>query len=169
MDDRVTGGDYTGVLALHSLSKQANMAGYRAAFLAGDATIISRVSQARRHLGLMVPTPIQAAVTRALADTDSPATQRERYHRRRRVIRAALEAAGFTIEHSTAGLYLWATRGEPADQTVAWLAERGVLVAPGYFYGPTGSHHIRVALTVTDSQADAVWDRLNPGIGASRQ
>jgi succinyldiaminopimelate transaminase len=169
LDDRVTDAPYTGVVALHSLSKQANMAGYRAAFMAGDADIIGQVLQARRHLGLMVPTPIQSAVARALADTDSVATQRSRYARRRLVIRAAFEAAGFSVEHSEAGLYVWATRGESADDSVGWCARRGVLVTPGYFYGDSSSQHIRVALTVTDAEADAVSQRLQSDIGDSTQ
>lgn len=169
LDDRVTEGTYSGVVALHSLSKQANMAGYRGAFLAGDPDIISRVLHARRHLGLMVPTPIQSAVVRVLADTDSVGIQRARYARRRQVIRAAYETAGFTVDHSDAGLYVWATRGESADQSVAWCAERGVLVTPGHFYGDAGGQHIRVAVTVTDLEVDALAERLTATIGDGAQ
>ena len=161
LSDEVVGGDYTGVLALHSLSKQANMAGYRAAFLAGDHTLISALTEVRKHLGLMVPTPIQHAVTSALADTASVASQRETYIRRRDVLRAAFESAGFLIDHSQAGLYLWATRGESADASVEWCAARGVLVAPGHFYGEAGRNHIRVALTVSDARAASVLGRLS--------
>lgn len=160
LSDDVVGGDYAGVLALHSLSKQGNMAGYRAAFIAGDQTLIHTLTQVRKHLGLMVPTPIQHAVTAALADSESVAGQREVYTRRRVVLRRAFEAAGFRIDHSEAGLYLWATRGEDADASVEWCAARGVLVAPGHFYGEAGSSHIRVALTVPDEQAAAVAGRF---------
>lgn len=160
LSDEVVDGDYSGVLALHSLSKQANMAGYRAAFLAGDEKVIAELLQRRKHLGLMVPTPIQAATQAALADTDSVVRQREKYSHRRRILRQAFEAAGFTVDHSEAGLYLWATRGELANDSVAWLASRGILVAPGHFYGEGGNRHIRVALTCTDEQADAVLARL---------
>jgi succinyldiaminopimelate transaminase len=159
--DDVVGGDYSGVLALHSLSKQANMAGYRAAFVAGDATLISTLLERRKHLGLMVPGPIQQAVTSALADTDSVDLQRQKYSYRRRVIRDAFEAAGFVVDHSEAGLYLWASRGEAADESVAWCAARGVLVAPGHFYGEAGKRHIRIALTVSDHHADSVSGRLS--------
>jgi succinyldiaminopimelate transaminase len=163
LSDDVVAGDYTGVLALHSLSKQANMAGYRAAFMAGDATLIGSLLELRKHLGLMVPGPIQSAVASALADTHSVAIQREKYSHRRRIIRDAFVAAGFEVHHSEAGLYLWATRGEPADDSVAWLAERGILVTPGHFYGDAGKHHIRVALTVSDQHAEAVFSRLSIG------
>ena len=117
----------------------------------------------------MVPTPIQAAVTEALSDRDSVATQRGLYTRRRRVIRAAFETAGFRVEHSEAGLYVWATRGQSADASVAWCADRGVLVTPGHFYGDAGKQHVRIAVTVTDSEADAVAGRLTPDIGDSAQ
>lgn len=158
--DDVVDGDYSGVLALHSLSKQANMAGYRAAFIAGDEALIQSLTHARKHIGLMVPTPIQHALTHALADTSSVHAQREMYIRRRQILRAAFEAAGFSIDHSEAGLYVWATRREDADASVAWCAERGVLVTPGHFYGEAGRQHIRVALTVSDEQAAAVMGRL---------
>ena len=160
LSDAVVAGDYAGVLALHSLSKQGNMAGYRAAFMAGDATLITTLLQLRKHLGLMVPGPIQAAVAAALADTDSVAAQRNKYSYRRRVLREAFVAAGFRIDHSEAGLYLWATRDESADESVQWCASRGVLVTPGHFYGEAGKHHIRIALTVSDEHAEAVFGRL---------
>ena len=163
LSDEVVAGDYSGVLALHSLSKQGNMAGYRAAFMAGDATLIDRLLQVRKHLGLMVPGPIQQAVASALADTDSVVAQRAKYSYRRQLITDAFEAAGFRVDHSQAGLYVWATRNEPSDQSVAWCADRGVLVTPGHFYGDGGHHHIRVALTVSDRDAEAVFGRLTAG------
>jgi aspartate/methionine/tyrosine aminotransferase len=72
----------------------------------------------------------------------------------------ALQSAGLTVDHSEAGLYIWATRGEQCRDTVAWLAERGILVAPGEFYGPGGSQHVRVALTATDERIGAAVQRL---------
>jgi aspartate/methionine/tyrosine aminotransferase len=76
------------------------------------------------------------------------------------VLRGALLGAGFRVEHSEAGLYLWASRDEPALDTVSWLAERGILVAPGTFYGPSGARFVRVALTATDERIDAAVTRL---------
>lgn len=162
LSDEVTAGDYTGVLALHSLSKQANMAGYRAAFLAGDSDLVRRLLEVRRHVGLMVPEPIQAAVAAALHDTESVALQRDIYARRRDLIRSAFADAGWQIDHSEAGLYLWATRHEAADVSVMELAKRGLLVTPGHFYGEAGRQHIRISLTVSDEHAAAVRGRLTP-------
>jgi succinyldiaminopimelate transaminase len=156
----VNGGSLDGVLAVHSLSKRSNLAGYRAGFVAGDGSVVRALLEVRKHAGLIVPTPVQAAMVAALDDDAHAVAQRERYQARRAVLRPALEAAGLRIEHSEGGLYLWATRGEPCWTTVAALADRGVLVAPGEFYGPAGARHVRVALTATDERVAAAAERL---------
>jgi aspartate/methionine/tyrosine aminotransferase len=71
-----------------------------------------------------------------------------------------LDAAGFRVDHSEAGLYLWATRGEPCWDTLRALADRGVLVAPGEFYGAAGARHVRVALTASDAALATLAARL---------
>ncbi|KOU05895.1 N-succinyldiaminopimelate aminotransferase [Streptomyces sp. NRRL F-5755] len=156
----VCGGSYDGIVSVHSLSKRSNLAGYRAAFLAGDAAVLGELLQIRKHGGMMIPAPVQAATIAALGDTEHVGEQRERYARRRTALREALEAAGFRIEHSQASLYLWATRDESCWDTVADLAKRGVLVAPGDFYGTAGERFVRVAFTATDERVDAAVRRL---------
>jgi succinyldiaminopimelate transaminase len=156
----VSDGDHTGLLAVHSLSKSSSLAGYRAGFVAGDPTVVAELLAVRKHAGMMVPTPVQAAMVAALDDDAHEREQRERYQRRRDALLPALRSAGLTVDHSEAGLYIWATRGEPCRDTVAWLAEYGILVAPGEFYGPRGSHHVRVALTATDERIAAAVQRL---------
>jgi succinyldiaminopimelate transaminase len=152
-----TGGDNTNILAVHSLSKRSSMAGYRAAFMVGDSALIARIREIRKHGGMMVPLPVQKAMTVALADDAHVAEQRARYNARKDAMRPALVSAGFTIEFSDSGLYLWCTRNEDAWTSVAWLAERGILATPGSFYGEQGKNHIRIAMTATDAQiADAV-------------
>jgi succinyldiaminopimelate transaminase len=150
LDPLVNGGSLDRVLALHSLSKRSNMAGYRAGFVAGDTELVRDLLETRKHSGMMVPAPVQAAVIAALDDDEHVDDQRQRYLARRNTLRPALEAAGFRIEHSEGGLYLWATRDEPCWDTVSWFADRGILVAPGDFYGAAGGRHVRVALTATD-------------------
>jgi len=152
-----TDGDNTNILAVHSLSKRSSMAGYRAAFMVGDSALIARIREIRKHGGMMVPLPVQKAMTVALADDAHVAEQRARYNARKDAMRPALVDAGFTIEFSDSGLYLWCTRNEDAWTSVAWLAERGILATPGSFYGEQGKNHIRIAMTATDAQiADAV-------------
>lgn len=156
----VNEGSTEGILAVHSLSKSSSLAGYRAGFVTGDPRLIAGLLTVRKHAGMIVPRPVQEAMTAALSDDDHVHAQKERYRARRDVLTSALTKAGFQIDHSQAGLYLWATRGEDAWQTVSWLAERGILVAPGTFYGPTGARHVRVALTATDERVAAAAARL---------
>ncbi len=157
----VCDGDHTGLLAVHSLSKTSSLAGYRAGFVAGDPAVVAELLAVRKHAGMMVPGPVQAAMVAALDDDEHEAVQRERYARRRAILLPAMQAAGFTVEHSEAGLYLWVTRGEPCRDTVTWLAERGILAAPGEFYGPAGAQYVRVALTATDERIAAAVARLS--------
>ncbi len=160
LDPRVTDGDDTDVLAVYSLSKQSNLAGYRAAFLAGDRELIARLTTARKHLGLMLPAPVQQAMTVALADDVHVAQQKERYRSRRELLKPALESAGFRVDRSEAGLYLWATEGRDAWQSMDRLADLGVLAGPGVFYGPFFPQHVRLSLTASDERIDAAAERL---------
>jgi succinyldiaminopimelate transaminase len=156
----VCGGSFENLLAVHSMSKTSNMAGYRGAFVTGDPSLVADLLEVRKHAGMMVPRPVQAAMTAAASDDAHVAAQAEIYARRRARLRLALEAAGLRVDHSEAGLYLWATAGEPSRLTVRRLATQGVLVAPGEFYGPAGAQHVRVALTATDERITAAAERL---------
>ena len=154
------GGSHAGLLAVHSMSKSSNLAGYRAGFVAGDPALVAALLEVRKHAGMMMPRPVQAAMAAAAADDEHVLAQADTYARRRAVLRPAIEAAGLRVEHSEAGLYLWATAGEPCRATVRRLAEHGVLVAPGEFYGPAGREHVRLALTASDERIAAATDRL---------
>jgi succinyldiaminopimelate transaminase len=165
LDPRVTQGSRRLTLSVYSLSKQSNLAGYRAGLVAGCSDLVGELLTARKHLGLMPPAPVQAAMIVALGDEEHVAVQRDRYRARREVLSTAFEGAGFRIDGSRAGLYLWATRGEDSWRTVEALAELGILVTPGVFYGEAGREHVRIALTVTDERAAAAAERLG-AIGA---
>jgi succinyldiaminopimelate transaminase len=158
----VSGGSHDGVLAVYSLSKRSNLAGYRAGFVAGDPALLRELLLVGRQSGLIVPGPVQAAMTAALNDDAHAAEQRDRYAARRSVLVVGLTAAGFRIDHSEAGLYLWATHPDhDARSACEWLAaECGILAGPGYFYGPAGERHVRVALTATDERVAAAGARL---------
>ncbi len=156
----VVGASHERVLALHSLSKRSNFAGYRSGFVAGDPALVATMLVIRKHLGMMTPLPVQHAAVAAWSDDAHVDVQRARYAARREILRNTLLSTGFAIDDSEAGLYLWATRGEPCWQSVAWFAERGILVTPGEFYGVAGAHHVRIALTATDRDITAVADRL---------
>jgi aspartate/methionine/tyrosine aminotransferase len=109
---------------------------------------------------MMVPWPVQRAVLAALSDAGHVTEQRARYAARRAALLPAVEAFGLRVDDSEAGLYLWATAGEPARVTLERLAGRGILAAPGDFYGPAGREHVRIALTATDERIGAAVRRL---------
>jgi succinyldiaminopimelate transaminase len=160
LDPRVIGDDRSNVLAVYSLSKQSNLAGYRAAFAAGCSRIIGELLAVRKHLGLIPPAPVQQAMIAALADEQHVVAQRELYRARRARLRPAVEAAGYTVDHSEGGLYLWATNGQDSWASVAEFAELGILVVPGSFYNESPARHVRIALTATDANIDTAVARL---------
>ena len=168
---QVAGGDFRGLLSVYSLSKQSNMAGYRAAFVAGDEQLIAALINLRSHTGMVVPGPIQHAMIAALSDEDHVIEQKSRYRKRREQLMAAIETTGLTVEHSEAGLYLWVRDPritEPAAgdswALVSRFAEAGILVGPGVFYSAAGNGYIRASITATDEAIDQAVTRLNAGI-----
>ena len=157
----VNGGSVEGILALHSLSKRSNLAGYRAASITGDPALVAELLAVRKNLGLVMPGPVQEAMAATLDNDAHVAEQHARYAARRLRLKAALEGAGLRVDHSEASLYLWSTGDEDCWDTVSWLAERGILVAPGSFYGRAGGRHVRVAFTATDERIDEAVARLS--------
>jgi len=156
----LTEGDNRNILSVHSLSKRSNLAGYRAAMLIGDKDLIAQLLEIRKHAGMMVPLPVQKAMIAALSDDAHVSTQRNRYNARKAKVRAAISKHGFEVQHSEAGLYLWATRNEDAWESVKWFADQGILVAPGSFYGEKGAKFVRIAMTATDAQIDELVKRI---------
>ncbi|HRO94048.1 succinyldiaminopimelate transaminase [Citricoccus sp.] len=168
LSEEVSGGDHTGLLSVYSLSKQSNLAGYRAAFAAGDPGLVRNLVNSRKHAGMIVPAPVQAAMTVALGDDAHVAAQKDRYRARRSLLKDALTSAGLVVDHSEAGLYLWTrdgTRDGAPSEADSWalvgqLAERGILVGPGTFYGTAGNGYVRVAITATDDAVARAAERL---------
>lgn len=165
LSPEVNAGSLDGILAVHSLSKRSAMAGYRVGFVAGDPAIVAHLTGRRRDLGLIVPGPVQAAAVAALDDDEHVRAARRMYSARRLILCSSLREAGFTSELPQAGLFCWATRGQPDHETVADLAAIGILSAPGSFYGPTGSRHVRLALTVPDAELEEAALRIS-GMGS---
>ena len=161
---KYTDGNNSNILVVHSLSKRSSMAGYRGAFLIGDAKLISQIREVRKHAGMMVPLPIQNAMVAALSDESHVIEQRDRYNARRAALSPALIAAGFKIEESAAGLYIWCTRAEDCWKSVEWLAKLGIVATPGSFYGALGASHIRIAMTATDTQISDAAKRIKAAI-----
>ncbi|MDY6051058.1 MAG: succinyldiaminopimelate transaminase [Rothia sp. (in: high G+C Gram-positive bacteria)] len=161
LDPRVCGKSQELVLAAYSLSKQSNFAGYRGAFIAGDAAIMANLVNSRKHAGMIVPAPVQVAMTAALTDDAHVEAQKDLYRARREVLLPAVERFGLRVEHSEAGLYLWATAGEDTWATVQRFAEKGLLIGPGVFYGTAGEGYVRLALTGSDDDIARAAARLS--------
>lgn len=160
LDPRVCGGSAAGILVLYSLSKQSNLAGYRAAFAVGEASLVKQLVNLRMHAGLNTPGPVQKVIAVALGDYEHVAVERELYRQRREVLLEAMRSYGFELSESKAGLYLWATLGEDCWSTVEKMAELGILVGPGVFYGERNSKFVRFALTATDERIAEATRRL---------
>ncbi|ACL40497.1 aminotransferase class I and II [Pseudarthrobacter chlorophenolicus A6] len=161
LDPRVAGGSHEGLLAVYSLSKQSNVAGYRAAFVAGDPALMPNLVNSRKHAGMIVPFPVQEAMRVALGDDTHVEAQKDLYRARREQLVPALRGFGLEIKDSDAGLYLWSSAGEGTWDTVARLADRGIVVGPGVFYGEAGNGFVRVALTGSDERIGAAVERLS--------
>lgn len=160
LDSRVCGESQRLVFSVYSLSKQSNFAGYRGAFIAGDAEIMPNLINSRKHAGMIVPTPVQAAMAAALNDDAHVEAQKDLYRARRDLLLPAVQKFGLTVENSEAGLYLWATAGEDTWTTVQRFAELGILIGPGVFYGESGEGYVRLALTGSDSDIEKAAARL---------
>lgn len=160
LDSRVCGESQQLVFSVYSLSKQSNFAGYRGAFIAGDAEIMPNLINSRKHAGMIVPAPVQAAMAAALNDDTHVEAQKDLYRTRRDLLLPAVQKFGLTVENSEAGLYLWATAGEGTWTTVQRFAELGILIGPGVFYGESGEGYVRLALTGSDSDIEKAAARL---------
>lgn len=160
LDSRVCGESQQLVFSVYSLSKQSNFAGYRGAFIAGDAEIMPNLINSRKHAGMIVPAPVQAAMAAALNDDAHVEAQKDLYRARRDLLLPAVQKFGLTVENSEAGLYLWATAGEDTWTTVQRFAELGILIGPGVFYGESGEGYVRLALTGSDSDIEKAAARL---------
>lgn len=161
LDPRVCGDSHEGVLAVYSLSKQSNLAGYRAAFAVGEASLVKSLVNLRMHSGLNTPAPTQRVMAVALADYEHVAEAKAKYRARREALKAAVEGYGFQIGDSEGGLYIWATLGEDCWATVERMAKLGILVAPGSFYGEASTQYVRFALTATDERINEAVKRLS--------
>ncbi|MEY4499688.1 MAG: hypothetical protein RL319_676 [Actinomycetota bacterium] len=164
LDPRVCGDSHEGILVCYSLSKQSNLAGYRAAFAVGEASLVKGLVNLRMHSGLNTPAPTQKVMTVALGDYEHVAVEKELYRERREILLAAVRGYGFELSDSQAGLYLWATLGEDCWKTVDRMAELGIVVVPGTFYGEHSTHHVRFSLTATDDKIEEAANRLRNAV-----
>jgi aspartate/methionine/tyrosine aminotransferase len=150
-----------GVVAVHSLSKRSNLAGARVGFYAGDPDLVHYLQEVRKHVGMMVPGPAQAAGVVALDDDTHVEAQRTVYRRRLERMARVLEAwSGIGVPLPAGGFYLWFRVGDAWEFTERLAREGGALVSPGDFYGRAGAEYVRVAVVQPDERIDLVAGRL---------
>ncbi|WP_416517179.1 succinyldiaminopimelate transaminase [Bifidobacterium asteroides] len=159
LESEVCGGDARGILCLYSMSKQSNMAGYRAALVAGDARLVEAMTAYRKQMGLIVPGPVQRAMRAALEDGEAVMVQRGVYASRLHALAEALRSYGYDAVMPQGGLYIWAqARSGDCWADMADLSRLGILASPGEFYGD--GHCLRFSSTITDEQLELALGRL---------
>jgi aspartate/methionine/tyrosine aminotransferase len=150
-----------GVVALHSLSKRSNLAGVRVAFYAGDNDIVNYLKEVRKHVGMMVPGPAQAAGVVALNDDEHVAAQRAVYKRRlERTAEIVSAWSGVAVPQPDGGFYLWFDAGDGWEFAERLARDGGALVSPGDFYGAGGANNVRVAVVQPDDKIELLARRL---------
>ncbi len=157
-----------GVVAVHSLSKRSNLAGLRVGFYAGDADIVGYLQEVRKHVGLMVPGPAQAAGVAALDDDEHVLAQRQRYRGRLEHLAAVLgEWSGSAVALPDGAFYLWIPTDDGWAYTERLARDGGALVSPGEFYGPAGQGFVRAAVVQPDDRIDLIAERLRTSAAAT--
>jgi succinyldiaminopimelate transaminase len=152
---------FDNVVAVHSLSKRSNLAGLRVGFYAGDADIVGYLKEVRKHVGMLVPGPAQAAAAVALADDAHVLVQRDRYRQRLERLGKVLAAwSGVDVPMPAGGFYLWFDAGDGWEFAERLAREGGALVSPGDFYGAGGAQNVRAAVVQPDDRIELVARRL---------
>jgi succinyldiaminopimelate transaminase len=148
------------VVALNTLSKRSSMPGYRSGFVAGDPAVIAALKRFRPNAGVAPPEFVQRAAVAAWGDEAHVDAVREGYRRKRDVLLPALEARGLRNAGGDATFFLWLDAGDRAERLAAEWLERGIIVAPGSFFGPAGDGFVRLALVPPLADCERAVERL---------
>jgi succinyldiaminopimelate transaminase len=157
--------DRRNVIALNTLSKRSSMPGYRSGFVAGDPEVIAALKRYRPNVGVAPPEFIQIGAAAAWADEAHVEDVRALYRAKREVLLPVFEAAGIRHAGGDATFFLWLDAGERADPLAAALLKRGVVVAPGSFFGPAGEGFLRLALVPTLAECERAASLLASVVG----
>ena len=150
-----------GVVAVHSLSKRSNLAGLRAGFYAGDPELVTYLQEVRKHVGMLVPGPVQAAAAVALADDDHVTAQRDVYRRRlERMAHIVTAWSGLEVPFPSGAFYLWFDAHDGWEFAEKFAKAAGALASPGDFYGAGGANNVRIAVVQPDDRIELIARRL---------
>ena len=159
----IPGGKEVGV-EFHSLSKTFSIPGWRVAYAAGNAEIISAIRKFKQSLDSGQFTALDLATTRLLESGDNEVDgTRSIYANRRRFFKSKLEGLGYKTFSQGSTLYIWTK--VPSKETSAEFAEKllkqaDVVVSPGTVFGKDGEGYIRFALTATRERLDLAAKKL---------
>lgn len=145
-------GDLSHVVVFNSLSKRSSMTGYRSGFVAGSPEVIAALRLFRPTIGTAPQEFVQRAAVAAWSDEEHVREARERYRRKRDIFTTAFARRGLRVAGGAASMYLWVETpgGEPSEGVASRLLERGLVVAPGSYLGPSGEGYFRIALVPTE-------------------
>ena len=146
--------DWSNVLVLNTLSKRSSMTGFRSGFAAGDPELIAALRHYRPNVGTAPQEFVQRASVVAWGDERHVSRMRDAYARKRALLLDVLGRKGLRDAGGPATMYLWiaAPPAETSEEHAGRLLERGVLVAPGSYLGPSGEGYVRYALVPTEEE-----------------
>jgi aspartate/methionine/tyrosine aminotransferase len=150
--------DLRNVAVFNTLSKRSSMPGYRSGFVAGDPELVDALKRYRPNVGVAPPEFIQRAAVAAWGDEAHVEEVREVYRAKRDVLLPALESRGLRHVGGDATFFLW-LEGAPEGEHER-LLERGIVLAPGGFFGPAGEGYLRLALVPTLAQCERAAELL---------
>ena len=144
---------------IYSLSKSFNMAGWRVGFCLGNAKMVAALGRIKSYLDYGVFQPIQIASIIALRECEEDTRKIcATYQKRRDVLVAGLNRAGWPVEPPRGSMFLWARlpeqhRAAGSLEFAKLLMEKAlVAVSPGIGFGPLGEGHVRFALVENEQR-----------------
>lgn len=158
--------DWSNVVAFNTLSKRSSMTGYRSGFVAGDPSLIAALRQFRPNVGTAPQEFVQRASVVAWSDETHVTVARASYARKRAVLADVLRDKGIRVAGGSATMYLWVAvpDGETSESFAERLLERGVLVTPGSYLGPSGEGYARFALVPTLEECERAVQVLHKAL-----
>ncbi len=148
-------------IAVHSMTKTFSMAGWRVAWVCGNAEAVEIIRGFKANCDSGQFMGFQKAVAKVLAEgTGDMKSIRDMYRRRRDRFVEGTRKLGWDVPSPKAGLYVWFPVPRAGMSSMAFAEkalEAGVIMLPGSGFGAAAEGFVRVALTVTEERiAEAV-------------
>ncbi|HUY07024.1 MAG TPA: aminotransferase class I/II-fold pyridoxal phosphate-dependent enzyme [Acidimicrobiales bacterium] len=138
---------------LYTLTKSFSMAGWRIAFLVGNAEVVAALTKLKSYLDYGTFQPIQIAATVAMNEaSDYPIEVNEIYRRRRDALCEGLHRIGWEVDKPKGTMFVWSRIPEPycelgsLEFAKLLVADAKVATAPGVGFGNGGEGFVRFAL-----------------------